>query len=215
MSTTLVGYARGSTDGQDLTVQRDALAATPLGSAEWVKYFSAFYDAEARGNQVFADIGTRYAEVAAKASGAVTDRRAGYLCITADQGCDFVYAHGNRSLNGQIIGALGATNVIATDNDAPNGQNYDFERGVHDAGNADFFIVYDEPEAIATTLADPRFQALAPLATGAYAGRVEGPRPECAATSYLYVDKLVQDFALALEPSLFPDEKPRCFAATG
>jgi hypothetical protein len=89
---------------------------------------------------------------------------------------------------GQIIGALGATNVFATGNDAPNGQNYDFERAVRDAGDADFFIVYDEPEAIATTLADPRFQPLKPFVTGDYVGRVEGARPECAATFYLYIE---------------------------
>jgi iron complex transport system substrate-binding protein len=184
---------------------------TPLGSAEWVKYFSAFFDAEARGTQVFEEIAARYRETAEQVAGVVADRRVGYLCMAADQGCEFVYAHGDRSLNGRIIAELGATNVFAPGNDAPNGQNYDFERAVLDAGDADFFVVYDEPDAVTATLADPRFQALRPFATGAYATRVPGSRAACQATSYLHVEVLVQDVAQALEPGLFPGRAPHCF----
>lgn len=184
-----------------------------LASAEWIKMVGAFYNAEAAADAEFDRIKAEYEAVVRAVAGKVDDRRAGYLCVSPERGCEFLYAHGDRTLVGRLFTQLGVSNVFARDNDGPNGKPYDFEEGVGTAADAEFFVVYDPMERTRAALAaDPRLTGLPPFAKGDFIAGVDRNFEECRAKTYLDVDVLVRDFAIGLAPELFPDARPTCFA---
>ncbi|CCH32414.1 ABC transporter substrate-binding protein [Actinosynnema sp. NPDC047251] len=184
-----------------------------LASAEWIKMVAAFYNAEAAANTEFDAIRTRYEEVVSAVSGKIDNRRAGYLCVAAERGCEFFHGHGAETLVGRLLTQLGVGNVFAPDNPAPNGQPYDFEKAVGTAADADFFIVYDPLKMTRDTLsADPRTAQFKPFKDNNFIAGVDDNFEECRAKTYLDVDVLIKDFAIGLAPELFPGAKGTCFA---
>ncbi|MFD7660492.1 ABC transporter substrate-binding protein [Actinosynnema sp. NPDC059797] len=184
-----------------------------LASAEWIKMIAAFYNAEATANAQFDTIRSKYDGIASTVSGKIANRAAGYLCVAPERGCEFVHGHGAETLVGRLLTELGADNVFAPDNPAPNGQPYDFEKAIGTASDADFFIVYDPATTTRDALrADPRLNRFRPFAEGNFIAGVDENFEECRAKTYLDVDVLIRDFAIGLAPELFPGEEGTCFA---
>ncbi|GLW93352.1 ABC transporter substrate-binding protein [Actinokineospora globicatena] len=183
-----------------------------LASAEWIKMVGAFYNAEAAANTEFATIKTRYDEVVRTVSGKIDNRRVGYLCVTPERGCEFVYGHGTETLVGRLFTQLGVDNVFAADNGAPNGKPYDYEAAIGAAVDADFFVVYDPVKMVQDTLrTEPRMLQFRPFKEKSYIAGVDKNFEECRAKTYLDVDVLIRDFATGLAPDLFPDQRGTCF----
>ncbi|MEV1011975.1 ABC transporter substrate-binding protein [Streptomyces sp. NPDC049881] len=188
------------------------LESHALASAEWIKMIGAFYNQEAPATAEFDRIRTGYDEVVSTVSGQVDDRRVGYLCVAPVRGCEFVWGHGEQTLNGRLLDAFGVTNVFAERNDGANGRAYDYEEAVGTAADADFFIVYDPVGLAREALeADPRLDGFRPFAEGAFIAGVDENFDECRAKTYLDVDVLVRDYAIGLAPGLFPGEEGTCF----
>ncbi|MBW4721467.1 ABC transporter substrate-binding protein [Saccharothrix obliqua] len=183
-----------------------------LASAEWIKMVAAFYNEEAAANAEFDGIKAKYDEVVSTVSGKIADRKAGYLCVAAERGCEFFHGHGAETLVGRLLTQLGVGNVFAPDNPGPNGQPYDFEKAVGTAADADFFIVYDPMAMTRATLdGDPRTKQFKPFRDNNFIAGVDENFEECRAKSYVDVDVLVRDFAIGLAPDLFPRARGTCF----
>jgi len=184
---------------------------TPLASAEWIKFLSAFYNVEETANETFSEIEAGYDETINLVADALPDGYTVYTCIDPNGGCAFMYAHGASTLNGQIIERLGAENPFAEGNNALNGMAFDYEASLARASNADFFILYSW---VSETLAnDERYQNFDAIARGDFIQANDHNLNECYATSYVRVDMLIRDFALGLLPDLFPGEEGVCFSA--
>lgn len=183
-----------------------------LASAEWIKMVGAFYNEEAAANAEFDRIRSDFREVVATVSGKVEGRRAGYLCVTPERGCEFVYAHGEDTLIGRLLAQFDVSNVFAPGNGGPNGKPYDYEEAVGTGADADFFVVYDPMKTTRETLdGDPRMSRFAPFEEGDFIAGVDDNFDECRAKTYLDVDVLIRDFAIGLAPDLFPGEQGTCF----
>ena len=218
------GYGPGYTNvtdsvdrGLPTVMVSNRVEPTPLGSAEWIKFLSVFYGAEAIANERFAAIEQRYDAVVETIAGRLpADFSAGYLCIEPDNGCEFMYAHGADTLVGTILETLGVTNVFAEGNDAANGQEFDYETALGLAADADFFVDYELPENIVATLAaDDRFQNFRPFAAGNYIAYIADDHPFCRFNLTVQVDMLITDIAMGIAPELFPGATPTCFARPG
>lgn len=216
----MAGFGPGYTEVSDTrgrglpaVMVSNRIEPTPLGSAEWLKFLAAFYNAEGSGNERFDAIEAGYDEVAEIVAGQLpADYSAAYACIGDQRGCSFMYAHGPRSLNGQILSTLGVTNPFAEGNDAGNGMTFDFETSLGRAADTDFFILYYEASVNAETIAtDTRFQNFPALAEGNYITGTDENYPECGATNYIRVDRLIRDYAIGMLPDLFPGEQGICF----
>ncbi|WP_326614727.1 ABC transporter substrate-binding protein [Streptomyces scopuliridis] len=183
-----------------------------LASAEWIKMIAAFYNAEGAANAEFKTIKSKFDKVVSTVSGKVDDRDAGYLCVSAERGCEFIYGHGKDTLVGRLLTELGTGNVFTRDNDGPNGKPYDYEAAIGTGADADFFVVYDPMKMTLETLnSDPRMKRFQPFKKGAFIAGVDKNFEECRAKTYLDVDVLIRDLAIGLAPDLFPGEKGTCF----
>ncbi|WMT91011.1 ABC transporter substrate-binding protein [Pelagibacterium sp. H642] len=185
---------------------------TPLGSSEWLKFIAAFYNEEAQANAVFETISTDYTAIAQEVAGRLDDYEVGYACLGEEGGCGFMFAHGDNTLNGQILQLMGVKNPFAEGNDRPNGMDFDYEAALGRVQDTDFFIIYyvASPEALAS---DPRYQNVPALASGNYIISTVDNYHECNAVTYVRVDRLIRDYAIGMLPELFPGEEGVCFKA--
>lgn len=217
----MAGYGPGYTNVSD-QVERglpavmvaNRLEPTPLGSAEWMKFVATFFNAEATANRAFGKIERAYTGVAERIDGVLADDyEAAYLCIEPENGCEFIYAHGGETLNGRILEMLGATNPFADGNRAGNGMNFDFEQSLARATDADFFVVYELPDAVDKVLAgDDRMENFQPFVDGNYVTYRDETYAYCRANLYVRVDILIRDYAIGMAPERFPDADGKCFA---
>lgn len=186
---------------------------TPLGSSEWLKFVAAFYNEEATANSAFETIEKDYTAIAEQVRGRLSgDYEAGYACLGDEGGCGFMYAHGDRTLNGQILRLMGVNNPFAEGNDRPNGMEFDYESALGRTRDTDFLIIYyaGSPAALES---DPRYGNVPALASGDYIISTLPNYDECNAVTYVRVDRLVRDYAIGMLPEMFLDEEGTCFRA--
>jgi iron complex transport system substrate-binding protein len=185
---------------------------TPLGSSEWLKFVAAFYNEEAQANAVFETISADYTAIAQEVAGGLDDYEVGYACLGEAGGCGFMFAHGDNSLNGQILQLMGVRNPFAEGNERPNGMDFDYEAALGRVQDTDFFIIYyvASPEALA---GDARYQNVPALAAGDYIISTVDNYNQCNAVTYVRVDRLIRDYAIGLLPEMFPGEEGVCFKA--
>ncbi|WP_332715145.1 ABC transporter substrate-binding protein [Pelagibacterium mangrovi] len=216
----MAGYGPGYTEvadererGLPAIMVSNRIEPTPLGSSEWLKFLSAFYNLEGHANEHFDAIEARYQEVVDTVAGQLpSDFSAAYACIGEQRGCTFMYAHGASSLNGQILETLGVDNPFAEGNEAGNGMTFDFETSLGRAVDTDFFIIYYEKAVNTETIAtDTRYQSFPALAEGNYLTGTDDNYAECGATNYVHVDRLIRDYAIGMLPDLFAGENGVCF----
>jgi len=108
---------------------------TPLARAEWVKYFSLFYNKEEEANELFDEIVSGYNEASEKAK-SVSDRP------TVFSGCDNQgtwSVAGGESFIGRLLEDAGA-DYVWSDIDSTGSVPYDFEIVYERASDADFWI---------------------------------------------------------------------------
>lgn len=217
----MAGFGPGYTEvadavdrGLPAVMVSNRIEPEPLGSAEWLKFLAAFSNDEATANEVFDGIEAGYRDVLERVEGQLPDGyQAVYACIDDDRGCEFMYAHGAGTLNGRILETLGAENPFAAGNDAGNGMTFDLEQSLDRASGADFFILYYEASINQAMVgSDSRFSDFSALANGDYLSGTDDNYPECGATSYVRVDRLIRDYAIGMVPDLFPGEEGTCFA---
>jgi iron complex transport system substrate-binding protein len=215
------GYGPGYTNvtddmarGLPVVMVSNRLEPEPLGSSEWMKFLAPFYGKEAVANERFAAVEAAYQEAVATIAGKLpADFTAAYLCIEPDNGCEFMYAHGDQSLNGKVLQTLGATNPFAEGNEAANGKEFAYEEALGRAADVDFIVDYELPDAVRTTLeGDARFQAFEAFADGDYITYVPENHGFCRLNLYVQVDILITDIAAGMAPELFPGRTGRCFA---
>jgi iron complex transport system substrate-binding protein len=92
----------------------NAAEATPLGDAEWIEFFSLFYNAEVDGAAIFDEVSARYEELRELASSAATAPDAMFV---SPYSAEYLEAHLN-SWGARLIEDAGGTNLLA-DPDAP------------------------------------------------------------------------------------------------
>jgi iron complex transport system substrate-binding protein len=216
----MAGYGQGQTyvskvrdRGLPVVLISNRPEPTPLGSAEWLKLIAAFYNKEKSANTIFTDIETDYTAIAKK----VADRlpknfEAAYGCAGDEGGCGFFFAHGEQSLNGQILKLMGVTNSFAENNPQPNGMAFDYESALGRSQKTSFFVVYyiDSPLALAR---DARYKNVPALAAGKYIVSTRPNYHECNAVTYVRVDQLIRDYAIGMLPDLYPGQQGVCFKA--
>jgi iron complex transport system substrate-binding protein len=118
-------------------INTDYLEGTPLGRAEWLKFTSLFYNAEAEAEALYDEIVTAYEEVAGLASEVPDDERPSVLWnapFNGDWGIP-----GGETYAGRLLDAAGADIVLSEPDDA-GVQIYSLE-AVYEAGlDADIWI---------------------------------------------------------------------------
>ncbi|WP_421910050.1 ABC transporter substrate-binding protein [Methanolacinia petrolearia] len=108
---------------------------TPLARAEWIKYFSLFYNREEEANALFDEIVSRYDNASAKAKG-VSEK------TTVFSGNDYYgtwYMPGGESYVAQLIEDAGADYLWSDDN-STGSIPLDFEAVYDTAADADYWI---------------------------------------------------------------------------
>lgn len=92
----------------------NAAEATPLGDAEWIEFFSLFFNSEVDGAAIFAEVSDRYEELRdlAGSAGAAPD-----AMFVSPYSAEYLEAHGN-SWGARLIEDAGGTNLLA-DPEAP------------------------------------------------------------------------------------------------
>ena len=118
-----------------LVVLGDWDEETPLGSAEWIKFISLFYNREREANSIFNRIATEYQDLKARA--AETRSRPTVFSNAPYQGQWTV--PGGRSYAARLFSDAGAHYVWA-DNDSTGNLFLDFESVFNRAHNADFWL---------------------------------------------------------------------------
>lgn len=125
----------------------DYMESTPLGRAEWMKYYGLLFGAQETADSIFSHVEREYSQLQHKAdSASTTDGRPTILIDRPYMGT--WYVHGVNSANDNFITDAGARNPF---NNLVEGssQALDPETVLYEAGGADIWIIrYHSPTAL-------------------------------------------------------------------
>ncbi|UYN99415.1 MAG: ABC transporter substrate-binding protein [Devosia sp.] len=189
----------------------DWLESSPLGRAEWVKFLSLFFNAEAKANQAFAEVADNYATALALTEGIGADERPQVLSGQAFGG--IFYAAGGRSFMAELIRDAGGAYVFDDNASTGSFQIHDLEQLVVPARQAAFWVQASmQYQTLADIAADdPRLAAL----PAAKAGQVWMPDalkgPNGGVQFYelgnMRPDLVLMDLISIVHPQLVPDHQ--------
>jgi iron complex transport system substrate-binding protein len=145
-----------------VVVTADYMEETPLGRAEWIKFFALFLDKEEEANKIFEGIETRYRALRAKARAATNKPKV--MLESSYQGT--WYVPGGRSYVAQFLADAGADYLWSAD-ETRGSLRLDLERVLEHASQADFWLNTGRWKSVDDALAeDPRYWSFAPLRNG-------------------------------------------------
>jgi iron complex transport system substrate-binding protein len=192
--------------GIPVVVVAEYVEPTPLGRAEWVKFFSLFLDKESQATSAFAGIEQRYQALAKRANSAST--RPTVLVGNSYRGTWFV--PGGKSFMANFLHDAGAKYLWEGD-DSTGVLSLDFE-SVFDRGrHADYWINTGFWNKLSDAVADdPRYAHFRPyrekrifnnLGVGA-----QGPR-DLWETGFAHPDRVLSDLVKIFHPELAADRQ--------
>jgi iron complex transport system substrate-binding protein len=189
----------------------DYMETSPLGRAEWVKFTSLFFNAEAQANALFDEIETAYTDLAAQA-GAEAERPS--VLVNAMYG-DTWYVSGGASYMAQLINDAGGDYLWA-DDDSTGGLALSFEAVLDRGEAADVWLNPNFWLSLADGLnEDERYAAFEAFDTRRVYNNIARVTPlggnDALETAVLHPEQMLADLIAIFHPALLPDHEFRFY----
>jgi iron complex transport system substrate-binding protein len=191
--------------GLNVVLNGDYMETTPLGRAEWVKFTSLFFNAEAAANALFEDIATTYSDLSELAA-SVEERPS--VMVNGMYG-DTWYVAGGNSFMAALIADAGGDYLWAED-ESTGGLPLSFEAVLDRALaaevwlNPNFWLSLDDGLA-----EDERYAEFAPFQKGQVFNNVAQVTPtggnNFGEAGVLHPEELLADLITIFHPDLLPD----------
>lgn len=189
----------------------DYMEASPLGRAEWIRFYSLFFDKEAYADSLFNITVQKYNDIKSKVAN-VSHRPTVFIDLMYRS---VWYVSGGDSFISKMINDAGAT-YLWHDNNSIAAKQMSFEQVFDKAADADMWLIkYNAPQPLTYQTLEKEYQPYSYF--GAYKNR---KIYECNTADKKYYQDLpihpeyiLQDFAYTFHPELFPDYTPRYYSA--
>jgi iron complex transport system substrate-binding protein len=194
--------------GLKVVLNADFVDTSPLGVAEWGKYIALFFNTEAKAQDQFDGVVTRYrdlADFAAKAEKKPT-------VFASSPFNETWFMPGGQSYVAQLLGDAGADYLWA-DDDSPGSLFLDFESVYDRAADAEFWVNVNSfwPDATAALAEDERYGNFAAFKNNrvyAYNKRVNANGgSDYFESGYANPDVILADLIKMFHPELLPDHE--------
>lgn len=179
----------------------------PLGRAEWIKFYSLFFNREKEANEFFTQIDGNYTSIREKANNA--SRKPTIFSGMEYQGT--WYAPAGGSYVAQLFRDAGGDYILANDTGSGN-KPLDFERVYERAHNADFYINVGVVSGVEDLLArEPRYSKFDAVKKGTIY-HFDARTNEYGSLDYwqsgvIHPDIILADLVKILHPDLIPDHE--------
>lgn len=210
-ATPIQGRTYGSVDkaGIPIIETPDYMEPLPLGRAEWVRFYSLFFNNESRVDSLFNVTVNNYNAIKDKML-SVTDKPTVFIDLMYG---NVWYTSGGKSFISRMLNDAGAT-YIWHDTDQVASTPLAFEQVLDKAGDAQFWLIkYNHPSDITYTSLEKEYKPYSYFS--AFKNR---NIYECNAGKKTYYedlpihpDYILNDFAYIFHPELFPDYIPRYY----
>lgn len=210
-ATPIQGRTYGSVDKTKIPIIEtpDYMENSSLGRAEWIRFYSLFFDKEALADSLFAVTETNYNHIKSKVSN--VDYKPTVFLDLMYKGV--WYASGGNSFISEMLSDAGATYVWHS-NGKGTSTPLAFEQVLDEAGNAQFWLIkYNKPYDL--TYGKLKEEYVSYSYFDAYKNK---NIYECntAYSKYyedlpIHPDYILQDFAYIFHPELFSGYKPRYY----
>lgn len=184
----------------------NAAEAAPLGDAEWIEFFSLFYNAEADGSAIFDEVSARYLELTELAA---TAPQATAAMFVSPYSAEYLEAHLD-SWGARLIEDAGGTNLLA-DTAAPSSpQAISLEAATEAGLVADTWLTEFSSfdlSAVRSDIAGLPVEEFPSVATGSVwnIGLTDADRNLFYGVWSTRPDLLLEDLVSILHPDLLPD----------
>lgn len=201
-----VPYGRIEKTGIPIIEVPDYMEATPLGRAEWVRFYSLFIGKETVADSLFASVEKEYNAIKEKV-GYATNRPTVFTDLK--YGSSWYIAGGN-SFVGNMLKDAGAAYIWADDKDT-GAKPLTFETILDKAGEADFWLVkYNQPQDMTYKSLEKEYKPYSYFA--AFKNRNIYECNTGKVTYYedlpIHPEYLLKDMAAIFHPGLFQDYQP-------
>lgn len=211
-ATPIQGRTYGSIDKAGIPVIEtpDYMEPLPLGRAEWIRFYSLFFDNESQADSLFNITVNNYNTIKEKM---VSVKEKPSVFIDLMYG-NVWYISGGGSFISRMLSDAGA-NYVWSDNDKVASTPLAFEEILDKAGDAQFWLIkYNHPTDLTYTSLEKEYKPYSYFS--AFKNRnIYGCN--AAEKSYyedlpIHPDYILQDFAYIFHPDLFPDYTPRYYS---
>lgn len=212
LATPIQGRTYGSIDKAGIPVIEtpDYMEPLPLGRAEWIRFYSLFFDNESQADSLFNITVNNYNTIKEKM---VSVKEKPSVFIDLMYG-NVWYISGGGSFISRMLSDAGA-NYVWSDNDKVASTPLAFEEILDKAGDAQFWLIkYNHPTDLTYTSLEKEYKPYSYFS--AFKNRnIYGCN--AAEKSYyedlpIHPDYILHDFAYIFHPDLFPDYIPRYYS---
>lgn len=210
-ATPIQGRTYGSVDktGIPIVETPDYMEATPLGRAEWIRFYSLFYNNETYVDSLFNTTINNYNAIKEKVAH-VSNRPTVFLDLMYR---GVWYTSGGNSFISKMLSDAGATYIWHQDGKGTS-TPLAFEQVLDEAENAELWLIkYNKPHDLTYTELEKEYKPYSYF--GAYKNR---NIYECNTSNKNYYedlpihpDYILQDFAYIFHPDIFPDYIPKYY----
>ena len=212
LATPIQGRTYGSIDKAGIPVIEtpDYMEPLPLGRAEWIRFYSLFFDNESQADSLFNMTVNNYNVIKEKMS-SVKEKPSVFIDLMYG---NVWYISGGGSFISRMLSDAGA-NYVWSDNDNVASTPLAFEEILDKAGDAQFWLIkYNHPTDLTYTSLEKEYKPYSYFS--AFKNRnIYGCN--AAEKSYyedlpIHPDYILHDFAYIFHPDLFPDYTPRYYS---
>lgn len=203
-------YGSVTKTGVPIIETPDYMEPTPLGRAEWIRFYALFFNKEAHVDSLFEKTVNHYNEIKEKVAN-VSERPTVFLDLMYR---GVWYTSGGDSFISKMLNDAGAT-YVWNDDKRVESKPLAFEQVLEKAGDAQFWLIkYNKEQTLTYKGLESEYKPYSYFE--AFKNR---KIYECNSrvTSYyedlpIHPDYILQDFAYVFHPDLFPDYIPRYYS---